>query len=340
MRKPFVSLLVGVFVVMALALPPGRSPGIVRATVDLTGWWGYVYAMGATTYGECTVELSQDGSGNLTSPTEKVQCTHAKDGDLTATVNANDTVTDGKVHFAQPAAWVYFDGDVLADGSQQGNWGTVPGNLPNTYKASRLEDTPVDSPSAVEVQSGGWTFDFRFAQVDPPAGGTAVVSDSSAWSPLPGEYKVLDALFFHVITTANYSKTGDLDSNGMPIELCVRYLDHSGDQPKIAHYENGDWQDLLPNLHTNYNQPPPADIPKVCSYVDSLSEFALVVPSAGPVGGIADLPDTAGDSGQEAGVPPDNSNWSAGGDVALAGGLAAVAIAIVGGWYARRRWLR
>jgi hypothetical protein len=62
---------------------------------------------------------------------------------------------------------------------------------------------------------------------------------------------------------------------------------------------------------------------------------------APPVGGIAQLPDVAGTSVDEAGVPADGSGWSAGGYAALAGGLAVVAAAIaVGGWYARRRWLR
>jgi hypothetical protein len=59
------------------------------------------------------------------------------------------------------------------------------------------------------------------------------------------------------------------------------------------------------------------------------------------VGGIAELPALAGISGQEAVASAEGSGWSAGDYAALAGGLAAAAFAIaVGGWYARRRWLR
>lgn len=61
----------------------------------------------------------------------------------------------------------------------------------------------------------------------------------------------------------------------------------------------------------------------------------------GAVGGIAELPDLAGTLPEEATVPAEGSGWSAGSYAALAGGLAAAAIAIAGSaWYARRRWLR
>jgi hypothetical protein len=51
---------------------------------------------------------------------------------------------------------------------------------------------------------------------------------------------------------------------------------------------------------------------------------------AGSVGGIAELPDVAGDSGSSTGTY-----------AALAGGLAAAALALSSGaWYARRRWVR
>ena len=63
--------------------------------------------------------------------------------------------------------------------------------------------------------------------------------------------------------------------------------------------------------------------------------------SPAPVGGIAELPDMAGASPEEAGAAGEGSGWPAGSYAALAGGLAAAAIAIAGGaWYARRRWLR
>jgi hypothetical protein len=60
-----------------------------------------------------------------------------------------------------------------------------------------------------------------------------------------------------------------------------------------------------------------------------------------PVGGIAELPDVAGPSPEEAGTPAGGSGWSAGSYAALAGGLAAALLTIsAGAWYARRRWVR
>jgi hypothetical protein len=78
---------------------------------------------------------------------------------------------------------------------------------------------------------------------------------------------------------------------------------------------------------------------------DGTNDYATkVCCSAGaapPVGGIAELPNIGGTSPEQAGAPAEGSGWSAGGYAALAGGLAAAAFAIaVGGWYARRRWLR
>jgi pimeloyl-ACP methyl ester carboxylesterase len=59
------------------------------------------------------------------------------------------------------------------------------------------------------------------------------------------------------------------------------------------------------------------------------------------VGGIAELPALAGISPEEAGAPAEGSGWSAGDSAALAGGLAAAALATAAvAWYARRRWLR
>jgi len=58
------------------------------------------------------------------------------------------------------------------------------------------------------------------------------------------------------------------------------------------------------------------------------------------VGGIAELPDIASASPEEAGAPAEGTGWSAG-DYALAGGLAAAVLAAAAGaWYARRRRLR
>jgi len=314
------------------------------ATVDLTGWWGYVYSIGGTTYGECTVELSQDALGNLSNPTD-FECRagghpSATGGDLT-TGNVTACAVTGSVLFTLPLGLtVYLKG--TTDGStQSGNWGGEV-SKPNTYVASLTKhtDTAGEDNVLVTVNSGGRTFDVTFGHMDAPGGETAVIADSSAEGALPGQFQLLGQ-YFHVMTTATVLQ---------PIHVCASYQEDingyvdgstskEGDL-KMLHYEGG--------LFTNVTvRPESADPIKtdyslniLCGKVDSLSEFALVVPSAGPVGGIGEPPDTAGASGQEAGVPPANSNWSAGGHVALAGGLAAAAIAIVGGWYARRRWLR
>jgi hypothetical protein len=59
------------------------------------------------------------------------------------------------------------------------------------------------------------------------------------------------------------------------------------------------------------------------------------------VGGIAELPASAGASGEEAAAPAESSGWSAGAYAALACGLAAAAVVIAGGgWYARRRFTK
>jgi hypothetical protein len=59
------------------------------------------------------------------------------------------------------------------------------------------------------------------------------------------------------------------------------------------------------------------------------------------VGGIAELPGISAASSQEAGRPSEGSGWSSAAYAELAGGVAAAAVLItVGGWYARRRWLR
>jgi hypothetical protein len=60
-----------------------------------------------------------------------------------------------------------------------------------------------------------------------------------------------------------------------------------------------------------------------------------------PVGGIAELPDVAGASPEEARAPSEDPGRPAGGYAAVVGVVAVVAAAIAaGGWYARRRGLR
>jgi len=70
-------------------------------------------------------------------------------------------------------------------------------------------------------------------------------------------------------------------------------------------------------------------------------DLKLAIGSPLAVGGIAELPDIARTSRWEAGAPTERSGWSAANFAALAGGVAAVVVAIGGGaWYAKRRWLR
>ena len=60
-----------------------------------------------------------------------------------------------------------------------------------------------------------------------------------------------------------------------------------------------------------------------------------------PVGGIAELPDTASTPAEKAGAPAEGSGWSAPAYAVLGGGLAAAVVALTAGaWYARRRWVR
>jgi hypothetical protein len=73
---------------------------------------------------------------------------------------------------------------------------------------------------------------------------------------------------------------------------------------------------------------------------DGTVQVTCVVPPPA-VGGIAELPGRPGAFPEEAGAPSEGAGWSAGSYAALAGGVVAAAVAIVGGaWYARRRWLR
>jgi len=74
---------------------------------------------------------------------------------------------------------------------------------------------------------------------------------------------------------------------------------------------------------------------------DYATKVCCAVGAPSPVGGIAEVPDISGASSQPTGAPSEGSGWSAGSYAALAGGLAAAAALIgVGGWYARRRWVR
>jgi len=74
---------------------------------------------------------------------------------------------------------------------------------------------------------------------------------------------------------------------------------------------------------------------------DYATKVCCAVGAAPGVGGVAELPDIGGASAEQSAAPAEGSGWSAGSYAALAGGLAVAAVLIaVGGWYARRRWVR
>ena len=84
------------------------------------------------------------------------------------------------------------------------------------------------------------------------------------------------------------------------------------------------------------------------SFTDSAADiaafenFMATVPEmTWPVGGVSEPLDVAGTRDGEAGAPGEGSGWSAGAYAALAGGLAAAAVAMAAGaWYARRRLIK
>jgi len=90
-------------------------------------------------------------------------------------------------------------------------------------------------------------------------------------------------------------------------------------------YNRCDVKQLLPNLQIQcYGEDAPPFTPHVWRVVDMIFVSPL------SVGGLAELPDVASDSG-----------WPAGAYAALAGAIAAAVLALGGGaWYARRRWVK
>jgi hypothetical protein len=89
--------------------------------------------------------------------------------------------------------------------------------------------------------------------------------------------------------------------------------------------------------------PPPVFVPAASLGLlatDDLNALKCIWPVPS-IGGIAELPDVAGPSPEEAGTHPGGSGWSAGNYAALGGGLAAALLVLsAGAWYARRRWVR
>jgi hypothetical protein len=98
---------------------------------------------------------------------------------------------------------------------------------------------------------------------------------------------------------------------------------------------------------THTPTPPPTDTPApVATATSTPTQTPTATPTATPalppaVGGIAELPDLAAASPEEAGGLAQSPRWPAGGYVPLAGGVvAAAAVIAAGAWYARRRWQR
>ena len=133
---------VGPLFIPAYSLTPTPTPA--PGTPDLTGDWEFRYSIAGITFGECTVELAQDGLGNLTSPTNMV-C------DENGVVVATGGVVTGTVSGLSVTATIAFSGPgtpfstnssgtVDAGGNRQsGTWGFKPGGpIPaNTYEGAR-----------------------------------------------------------------------------------------------------------------------------------------------------------------------------------------------------------
>ncbi len=139
-------------------ITPTPTPTPTPFTPDLTGDWEIRYSIAGITFGECTVELAQDGFGNLTSPTNMV-C------DENGVVVATGGVVTGTVFGLSVTATIAFSGPgtpFSTNGSgtvdfggnrQSGTWGFKPGGpIPaNTYDGARpiLVNSTLDAADAI-----------------------------------------------------------------------------------------------------------------------------------------------------------------------------------------------
>jgi hypothetical protein len=127
---------------------------------------------------------------------------------------------------------------------------------------------------------------------------------------------------------------------GQPVRLCLPAGKNSPTIPEVPHLKcytiDGPPPGQTVNLKTQFpieNGVIVGPATRLCVPADK------VVWSA--VGGIAELPDIAGVSADEAGASAGGSGWSTAGYAGLAGGLAAAVVFGAGAWYyARRRFSR
>jgi hypothetical protein len=205
-----------------------------------------------------------------------------------------------------------------------------------------LEDTAICSPntptgSGVSVPLNGGTgvlggIDLTFSNVT--GGGSTTVVTTTTGPPPPTGFKIVGLaeipLYFDINTDASYS--GDLT-------VCMRYDESQVAGPeanlKLMQRVGEGFQNITTSVDTANDV--------ICGATTHLSIFVVAEPleAALPVGGIAELPAVAGGPAGEAGMSAGGSGWSAGAYAALASAGAAAGVALVlGGWYARRRWLR
>jgi hypothetical protein len=147
--------------------------------------------------------------------------------------------------------------------------------------------------------------------------GFTTVAVSGVGPPPPTAFKIVgiaaQPTYYDINTTATFSG---------PIEVCIRYDDGQVHGPesrlKLMHHDGTGFVNITTSVDTVSNV--------ICGVTTSVSPFAVMEPSAAPVGGIAGLPDVSSSSGPNHGL--------------LAAAVAAVLLALsASACYARRRWL-
>lgn len=271
-------LAVGSLLAALLVLAPERSPESASAgpTVDVTGSWGYVYASGPSTFGECTADRVQAGSSLSATNVECESGGASTAGGGTATGTISGLTVSGQVQFTTPSSFtVNVNGTLAADGSSEGGtWDVKPpgASLSGTYLATRLTETcasPPCSNEAVSVPGAGASVTFDTVTA---SGGTTVIADDSTSGTLPGQFEVLGQ-FYHVLTTATFSGN---------INFCVEYQDKDSDgfvdgtsppvpetSLQLLHNEGGTFVDRTEASKADYVNN------RICAVVSSLSEFVL-----------------------------------------------------------------
>jgi len=205
-----------------------------------------------------------------------------------------------------------------ANGGNQTNLTNHAGYIdisPDWQPAAFSSTTPTPAGTNVTVNLSS-AVTVTFAGVT-QAGQTTLITTTGG-PPPPAGYRIAACpggqfVYHDITTTASYNP---------PVEVCFTY-DDTGLTPddearlRLERRVGDSWVDITASVDTANN--------RICGAGTSLSLFLMAAP-AGPVGGLAELPELGGSSG-----PP---------YLAIASGLAAAALALTAGaWYARRRWL-